>query len=280
MNVPPLDYTLRRDTGGTGPTPANSPRMRRVFIAAMCFVVVIPIAGYARPVEPVALIDRGAPDCTQIPPEETPALALSTSDQLTLRVRFVFERGDRKLAKTYVATTVSAFERIGVALEPSFERIPVPEDWENSPLSSEPSREEQFELVKKHYGGRRPDGTDAVYYFSRYWAGGFADCIGGIRWPDRAFAIGSTDYATEGIVPAPTVNEGVIAAHELGHLLGAHHHYSNCVEAAPKGTLAGEPGACTTMSPLAITASTTFSLMEASFIRHYVQEYGTAHNPR
>lgn len=251
--------------------------MRRLCTWALGFALLLPSTVQARPLDPAGMIDVGAPNCTEIPPEDNPASIVSGTDPLTLKVRFVFERGDRKLAKNYVATTVGAFDRIGVDLEPSFERIDVPEDWEEDALSSGPDMREQIEHVRGHYGGRRPKQTDAVYYFSRYWAGGFADYIGGIRWADRAFAIGSTDYATEGIVPSPTVDEGVIAAHELGHLLGAHHHYSNCAEAAPKGTLAGSPGACTTMSPFAATASTTFGLLEAAFIRHYVETYGTAH---
>lgn len=234
----------------------------------------------AGPATPRFVIDDGAPNCQEIPPEDGPASFLPDDERLTLRVRFVFEQGDRKLARDYVTTAATTFDRIGVDLEPTFERLDVPDDWEDEPLSTDPSRDDQFELVKAHFGGRRPKGVDAVYYFSRYWDGGFADCIGGIRWAERAFAIGSTDYATEGIVPAPTVDEGVIAAHELGHLLGAHHHYSNCAEAAPKGTLAGEPGVCTTMSPFAVTASTTFGLVEAAFIRHYVESYGTVHKPR
>lgn len=251
--------------------------MGRLCTWALVLALLLPSPGHAHPLDAAATIDLDVPNCTEIPPEDNPASVLPGSDRLTLRVRFVFERGDRKLAKTYAATTVGAFDRIGVDLEPSFERIDVPEEWEEAALSSGPDMREQIEHIRDHYGGKRPKGTDAVYYFSRYWAGGFADCIGGIRWADRAFAIGSTDYATEGIVPSPTVDEGVIAAHELGHLLGAHHHYSNCAEAAPKGTLAGEPGACTTMSPLAATASTTFGVLETAFIRHYVETYAKAH---
>ncbi|MGH2740602.1 MAG: hypothetical protein ACRDH6_09005, partial [Actinomycetota bacterium] len=69
------------------------------------------------------------------------------------------------------------------------------------------------------------------------------------------------------------VDEGVIAAHEIGHLLGAHHHYANCIEALPSGALRGDLGPCTTMSPYTFMFSSTFGTVEEAFIRDYAARY-------
>lgn len=230
-----------------------------------------PPAG-AAPLQDAGVIDLGAPDCTQIPPEDTPPLALEKTPVLPLEVRVLYEDGDLPLVKEHVAVARGAFERIGVRMKVRYDAVVPPAEWPSDPLD-EPSADEIFAFVKSHYGGQRPAGVDLVYFMTSHWSGGIADCIGGVRFPDRAFAIGSIDYAVEGTVPSPTANEGVIAAHELGHLLGAHHHYSNCSEALPSGATRGDVNPCTTMSPLATTASSTFSLLEASFIRHYVAAY-------
>ena len=220
-----------------------------------------------------ATIDRGAPDCTQIPPQVTPPLAIDTSEVLPLEVRVMTEAGDLPVVKEHMAVTRAAFDRIGIRMKVRYDKVVPPVTWEIDELGSGPSQPEIFEFMKGHYGGVRPPGVDIVYFMTRYWAGGFADCIGGVAYPDLAFAFGSLDYATEGVVPSPTADEGVIAAHEIGHLLGAHHHYSNCAEALPSGATRGDVAPCTTMSPLAATASSTFGLVERSYVRYYTAEF-------
>ncbi len=222
----------------------------------------------------IPVIDVVERDCTQIPPDEVPPPALSTEDVLELDVRVLFERGDKATVKDHMRTTEFAFERIGIEIVATYDRLEIPESWNTGGgLSPDAGSDEHWGLMKDHYGGTRPTGVDVVYFFTRYWGGGMADCIGGVALPQRAFAFGSFDYAIEGIVPVPTVDEGVIAAHEIGHLLGAHHHYSNCVEAPARGAVEGQAAPCTTMSPAAVTASAFFGLMESSFVRYYTAEY-------
>lgn len=229
-------------------------------------------AGAAPLREPVS-IDHLAQDCTQIPPEVTPAPALATTPVLPLEVRVMVEPADLTVAKDYMAVAAGVFERAGVRLKVRYDEVTAPAGWEADVLGAGPGSDALFAFMKDRYGGQRPRGVDLVYFMTRYWAGGMADCIGGVADPATAFAFGSVDYALEGAVPAPTANEGVIAAHELGHLLGAHHHYSNCAEALPSGATRGDTNLCTTMSPLATTASTTFGLLERSYVRYYVEKY-------
>ena len=228
-------------------------------------------AGSARP---GIAIDEDPPDCTQIPPDEMPQFSLEMDASLDLDVRILAEKPDLATAKRLMRTTTWAFDRIGIDLDVTYDAVAVPAEWA-SPAGTLPDRtsEELWSLIKDHYDGTRPKGVDIVYYFTRYWGGGMADCIGGVRFADKAFAFGSIDYALESVVPMPTVDEGVIAAHEIGHLLGAHHHYFNCVEAAPNGAMHTMAAACTTMSPSATLASPIFGVLEANFVRYYTDKY-------
>ena len=255
---------------------------KRSLMARNRFVMPILFVGIALLLAPAAagasggqpVIDADPAECTSaLTPEEMPAFDLTTDPRLDLDVRILAESRDLRTAKQHMRTTVAAYDRIGIEVDATYDSIEVPEEWNNAPeLFPDRPAEDLWKLIKNHYNGVRPKGVDLVYYFTRYWGGGMADCIGGVRYPDTAFAFGSIDYAIESTVPAPHVDEGVIAAHELGHLLGAHHHYSDCA-AAPVGATYGWAAVCTTMSPLATTASPVFGTLEQSFVRHYTEKY-------
>ena len=57
-------------------------------------------------------------------------------------------------------------------------------------------------------------------------------------------------------------------AHEIGHLLGAHHHYSS-----PEGLLAPSPNVLSLMSPDTTLASLRFSTLEAAVVGGYAARY-------
>ena len=243
--------------------------MRIARIAALALTVCLG----APPASAAPVIDAGAEACTsEVTPEFVPPLAVDTGPILPLEVRVMVEAADLAEARRHLAVTKDAYGAIGIKLKVRFDVVVPPQEWATGPLE-EPSGDEIFEFMKDHYGGERPAGVDAVYFITGYWSGGLADCVGGVRRADSAFAFGSMSYKVEGTVGVPTANEGVIAAHELGHLLGAHHHYSNCTEALPSGAARGDFNACTTMSPAAATASSTFGLVERSDVRYYTDKY-------
>lgn len=262
--------TYRRRTFVSVEGSARISTLIPVALVLAAFVGAAPSASGSKAV----VIDVEAEDCTQIPPDSVPPPALSTEPALPLEVRVLVEAPDKTSAMGYMKTAKESFARIGINLRLRYQTVVAPAEWSAATgFTDGPGQPEIFEFMKGMFGGERPPGVDVVYFMTRHWDGGFADCIGGIRFPDRAFAFGSVDYATEGIVPAPTADEGVIAAHEIGHLLGAHHHYANCVEALPSGALRGDTNPCTTMWPAAANASSTFSLMERSFIHSYAELY-------
>ena len=106
---------------------------------------------------------------------------------------------------------------------------------------------------------------------------GLADCIGGVRFAHHAFAVGEA----QGITPAPVgpffINVDAhpeVAAHELGHLMGAHHHYANCVE----GFLSGDStdlSPCSLMFNFVDLQSLNFSLLEGATVRGHAVQYAS-----
>jgi hypothetical protein len=148
-----------------------------------------------------------------------------------------------------------------------------------------------IQQAKDLVGGQRPRGTDIVYVLTSKditsdgdtGLAGLADCIGGVRFPDRAFAVGedaaspANDYEN---VPFGefTLNADAsakIAAHELGHLVGAHHHYANCVEGTRSADETFEVSPCTLMFNFVNFQSIHFSTVNSLVARGHIVNYAS-----
>lgn len=129
----------------------------------------------------------------------------------------------------------------------------------------------------------RPKGVDVVLALTNkaiyikgpggdrvYGIAGMADCIGGVRYGRRSFAFGVGDYGT---TDWPARDAAITAAHEVGHLLGAHHHYANCAEGGPP------PAMCTVMfnaslDPMGMSInSQRFGVLESAVVRGHAVDY-------
>lgn len=188
-------------------------------------------------------------------------------DVLRLSVLLVAAPADvAEVRRDLVPGLIDTFDRIGVRLRVSVRSFPL-RQTDGYP----------YEQVRQAYGGVRPPGVDVVDVLTDGFAGGIAACIGGIAYPEKAFASGSIHYAPAGSVAVPTVRGAMVAAHEIGHLLGAQHQQANCVEALPqlaqRPARDGSVGPCTVMSPAAAQISETFSTPERATIRHFVRTY-------
>ena len=145
-------------------------------------------------------------------------------------------------------------------------------------------------LSKKQFGGRRPGGYDIVYTLTDLdmtapglgsAVAGQADCIGGVRYDKHAFAVGEISQFEDlqlGPVTFYHAATAKIASHEIGHLMGAHHHYQDCVEGIPSELEEGEPSPCTLMTNAVDFQSLNFSVLEGAVVRGHALDFAAAND--
>ena len=104
------------------------------------------------------------------------------------------------------------------------------------------------------------DGTDGLV--------GLAACIGGIRYNGQEFSVSEARYRF--YRPGPDNIHMVAMTHEIGHLLGAQHHYGNCSEG--RTPVPGTQGSCTVMFPSLLNAN-VFGTLDATVVRGYAVGY-------
>ncbi|HUF08053.1 MAG TPA: zinc-dependent metalloprotease family protein [Rhodothermales bacterium] len=150
---------------------------------------------------------------------------------------------------------------------------------------------------KNEVGGKPPKGIDIVGVFTNKsmqsatgGAGtvvGQADCIGGIRWDETSFFVASDirhiedpQTGTTGTLNSMGLNPNMdaaaeVIAHEIGHLMGAHHHYANCVEGMLTSAGPNDVSPCTLMFPAVNFASLNFAALEGAVVRGHAVDYAT-----
>ncbi|MGH2923289.1 MAG: zinc-dependent metalloprotease family protein [Solirubrobacterales bacterium] len=167
----------------------------------------------------------------------------------------------------------SSYARLGITLTPTFETVSFGGNDAQGLINQS----------KAMFGGTRPAGADLVYTLTskdiqaggQTAVAGLADCIGGVAFPGRAFAVGenfSTDEAALLGIPIAGQLTAKVAAHELGHLMGGHHHYANCLE----GLLTEFPGElspCTLMFNAVDLSSINFATLNGLVVKGHGQLY-------
>ena len=151
--------------------------------------------------------------------------------------------------------------------------------------------EEIIALAKAQYGGQRPADVDVVSVVTDLdiqvpgvgnAVAGLADCIGGVALPDRAFSVSETGVLTgdEGIPVGPVTFykdlTAKITAHEIGHLMGGHHHYQECGTGLPVAVGRGELGPCTLMTNAVDFQTIPFSTLNGVVVRGHAETWATA----
>lgn len=209
----------------------------------------------------------GTEDCLMASPG-----AVSTSNNpVSLRLRMVLDGVPLDRATAIMNDAQQAYTALSITVVPSYQ------------FASFIQRDSQALLdeVKQRFNGQRPGDADAVYVMTDKdlvtgnndtSVAGQADCIGGVAFPRRAFAVGEAlaDSPTGiGPVALQKMNAAKVLSHELGHLLGAHHHYANCGEAA--GASSSAP--CTLMFNDVSLQALKFSTLNASVVRGTAQQH-------
>jgi hypothetical protein len=213
-----------------------------------------------------------AQDCLEATPAAASPSYLTGPPQLDLAVRVLVDGPSLARAAEILGTATESYAPLGVTLRAvSFEAVTFAGD----------DAQGLIDQSKAHFGGTRPADADLVYVFTNkdIQAGGntavagLADCIGGVRFDNHAFAVGEDFGAAEQDDPLQRNGTAKVLAHELGHLMGAHHHYANCVE----GNLSeiGEPevSPCTLMFNVVNLASLNFSQLNSAVVRGHTEEY-------
>ena len=237
--------------------------LRRLRLVAAPIAVLLAVGAAPSQADPIVLPDVPAPidsghllSCTELVPH---AIAVDNR-RVRLDLRILLDGVQKAKARRAVTSMRKAYGPLGIRVAPSYEKV----------RFSGSDAVGLNQQAKRHYGGKRPRGTDVVYTMTSKnitAAGalgddvaGLADCIGGVRFPSRAFAVGETIDPREGT--------GKTMAHEVGHLLGGHHHYTS-----PEGVLAADPNLLDLMGPSLSLISLRFSTLNSLMVKGHAQKY-------
>lgn len=218
--------------------------------------------------------DTSLSDCSEDVPD---SLSLDTGQPITLDVELLLNGVSRADAEALMAKAARAYQPLNILLR--VKRYRTVDFPDTSSLS------QVIQQARDLYGGVRPRGADVVHVLTVADPplGGEADCIGGVRYPNRGFSASMFD-------PLPFQKLGpfrwsvdwsaVLAAHEIGHNMGGKHVYANCVEGLTTDALIGrELSPCTVMFGPAWGAGVVdfsafkFSTLNGAIIRAHAINY-------
>lgn len=232
------------------------------------------------------VIDRDAEDCAETVPASWSPAGMTGGSMIQLHLLVITDGITRSEADAIITKAEAAYAALEIDLVPTYKKATLAGDgYKQGASGTKVPTADAAALVEEArtmLGGTRPVGTDLVYIATNkdlhldgdYSFSGYADCTGGVRYPNRAFAAGEAWAKIETLGPLNFYTDAAakIAGHELGHLLGAHHHYANCVEGIePADANNREPSACTLMTALDDLQSLRFGALEAVVIRGHAE---------
>ncbi len=106
---------------------------------------------------------------------------------------------------------------------------------------------------------------------------GQANCIGGAGDPNVAFTVSMGAHLDPTVFRGFSLdnNEYVkVAAHEIAHIMSAHHHYGNCAEAVREYSVREPVEACTLMFPFVEFQELRLSTVNRLVTRGWVDAHG------
>ena len=274
---------------GTSPKTLSWPARGRALAALLaCALLGLVDAGAApgAPGVPSRAFDD-AEECTEaVPAAASVAGVIDDGREIVLDVHLLLDGVSQDRGEAVVRKAQEAFRPLRITLRPTFQEVSFPAQrmavesitGQGAPVPTSDSSY-LFQRSKEAVGGTRPADADVVYLLtSDHITGsvaGVADCIGGVRYPNRAFAIGEEepDGPPHTLALCCTWATAKIAAHEIAHLLGAHHHYANCVEGTPAAVADRHLGTCTMMFNDVGLVNLQFSTLEAAIVRGHALKF-------
>lgn len=227
-------------------------------------------------------------ECLELIPDDVGSPVIDGGQRVELSVMLLLDGTDAAVAAQLMAKAATSYAPLNIDLVLSRTKAVT----FTSTVSTE-----LIAAAKAEVGGKPPRGIDVVGVFTTKGmqsatggAGtvvGQADCIGGIRWDSTSFFVASdirnienpTTGAT-GTLNSMGLNPNVdaaseVIAHEIGHLIGAHHHYSNCVEGMLTSGGMGDVSPCTLMFPAVNFASLNFAALEGAVVRGHAVKHAS-----
>jgi len=225
-------------------------------------------------------------ECLEAVPEEVMLPVLDSGQMVELSVLLLLDGTDAAVAQQVMARAAESYRPLNISL--------VLKGTKTVSYTTSVS-DQLIAAAKASVGGKPPKGVDLVGVFTTKemqaatgGAGtvvGQADCIGGVRWDDTSFFVVSDIRDIEnpttgntGTLNSLGLNPNVdataeVMAHEMGHLMGAHHHYSNCVEGNLTSAGPSDVSPCTLMFPAVNFASLNFAALEGSTVRGHAVKH-------
>ena len=267
----------------------RSVALQRWLIAVSVVVVgtlTVGAAAFGAPDAPAKTLHDDAEDCLEgVPAEASVAGVTDHGEDITLNVHVLLDGVSLARGIDVMSQAQKAYRDLKITIQPTFQEVDFPaqktaSEFPTSPPVPSSDSSYLFDKSKAAVGGQRPPNTDVVYLLtSDHITGGTAgqaDCIGGVRYPNRAFAIGEEEPdgpPTTSVWLCCSWPTAKIAAHEIAHLLGAHHHYSNCAEGAPAAVDDRHIPTCTLMMTDVGLINLRMSLLEAAVVRGHAVKY-------
>ncbi len=224
-------------------------------------------------------------ECLEAVPEKVSLAGILDEGQtINLSVMLLLDGTDAAAAAEVMAVAAESYAPLGIELELVRTRQVSYTSTDSGDLIQE---------AKNTVGGVPPNGIDLVGVFtSKTMQGttggtvvGQADCIGGVRFEQHSFFVVSDirdiedpQTGTTGTLNSLGFNPNVdataeVMAHEIGHLMGAHHHYANCVEGNLSNIGASDLSPCTLMFNAVNFASLNYTILSGAVVRGHAVEY-------
>lgn len=187
--------------------------------------------------------------CLEPVPHPVSELTGSDGTDVVIDVLVLLDGISEQRATAVVAAARPAYDEIGLVVSATFDTSFVASSTGmGNEMGGEPrpqaDPDTMLDEARAHVGGARPDGIDAVIVMTHQDLDGIAgraDCIGGIHRPETGFAVAEAWLDDDPrLLATQRQFSAVVFAHELGHVLGAHHHYGSCARGA--GTPVGPGG--------------------------------------
>ncbi len=216
-------------------------------------------------------------DCLEAAPDGMSVSGVSDDGaNIAVDVLVLLDGVTQAEGKDVFARAQKSYTPLGITVRPTFQTMSFPEDAVEAT--------EIIELTMSRFGGQRPAGSDIVHVLTlkdiadagNTAVVGMADCIGGVKDGAHAFSVSEgigTPAFHLGPIGMDVEQAARVAAHELGHLLGAHHHYANCVEGALNAAASIEAATCTLMFNVVNLAVTNFSAVNGTVVRAHAVDY-------